>query len=342
MDLVRWFGPKKIWEPIERPAIAPVGEGLRPFWSIMLPTYQRTTYLAEALRSVLEQDQGPERMQIEVVDNASTSDEVEALVRSVGGGRVAFFRQPAHVGMAENWNTCAARARGRWVHILHDDDAVLPGFYRAYEEIFAAHPEVGLVFSRAIAIDETGDWNEILPVVDGFQNTPVVGGLSELLAVANFLYAPAVAVARDVYTRVGGFSPSLGYCPDWEMWARIAAALPVGYSRKPLALYRRHSSALTSEFLESGGLLVDSLKAEAACADLVGAEKRADVGRRARRWLAGDAIRLCRELLVRRRRASAARYAMWALLLEPGPTTLLRIIGSYARARIRVRQGATS
>ena len=47
----------------------------RPFWSVMIPTYNRATYLERTLASVLAQDPGPQKMQIEVVDDASTSDD---------------------------------------------------------------------------------------------------------------------------------------------------------------------------------------------------------------------------------------------------------------------------
>ena len=60
-------------------AIAPVPEwGRRPLWSVMIPTFNSAKYLRETLGSVLAQDPGPERMQIEVVDAARP--------RTTGGG----------------------------------------------------------------------------------------------------------------------------------------------------------------------------------------------------------------------------------------------------------------
>ena len=46
--------------------------GACPFWSVMIPTYNpRADYLEETLHSVLQQDPGPEQMQIEVIDDGS-------------------------------------------------------------------------------------------------------------------------------------------------------------------------------------------------------------------------------------------------------------------------------
>lgn len=143
----------------ECPAIPPISPegGLRPFWSVMVPTYRpREEYLRQTLESVLRQDPGPEQMQIEVVDDSSPDVDVAALVKSIAGARIAFSRTPRNLGLAGCWNTCLERSRGQWVHILHQDDYVLPGFYQRLEEASRAHPEVSLIAARSFFVDEEG------------------------------------------------------------------------------------------------------------------------------------------------------------------------------------------
>jgi len=63
------------------PAInrAAADAGARPFWSVMIPTYNpRADYLEETLHSVLQQNPGPKQMQIEVVDDCSPGMDVVA------------------------------------------------------------------------------------------------------------------------------------------------------------------------------------------------------------------------------------------------------------------------
>ena len=61
---------------------------VRPLWSVMIPAYNCASYLRQTLASVLAQDPGPEQMQIEVVDDGSTKDDPESVVRETGKGRV--------------------------------------------------------------------------------------------------------------------------------------------------------------------------------------------------------------------------------------------------------------
>ena len=54
------------------------------------------------------------------------------------GDRVAVHQKSLRTnGLAGIWNRCIERARGEWVHILHQDDIVLPGFYIVF--VMASH-----------------------------------------------------------------------------------------------------------------------------------------------------------------------------------------------------------
>jgi hypothetical protein len=120
-----------------------------PLWSVMLTVYRRTGYLEQALRGVLVQAPGREEMQIEVVSDGGDDAiqmEIEAKVRSIAGDRVEVHRHPIRAGHPEIFNVCIRRARGLWIHILHDDDWVAPGFYEALQKGIVQAPEIGAAF----------------------------------------------------------------------------------------------------------------------------------------------------------------------------------------------------
>src|SRR5213592_1271945 len=90
-------------------------DNCRPFWSVMIPTFNpRADYLEETLHSILEQDPGPEQMQIEVIDDHSTDDLAAQIVARIGGGRVSFHLEAKNRVLAGTWNRCIKRARGHW------------------------------------------------------------------------------------------------------------------------------------------------------------------------------------------------------------------------------------
>jgi glycosyltransferase involved in cell wall biosynthesis len=183
----------------------------------MIPTFNCAKYLKQTLESVLAQDFDPEQMQIEVVDDCSTKDDPETVVREIGKGRVAFYRKPKNEGAIANFNTCIERSCGHLVHILHGDDYVLPGFYEKLTEQAKINPDVTAFFVRCQIVDEDGSLNSISGRVSHLARPSRLPG--DLLY-SNDLMTPGVVVRRSHYETCGGFLSGLVHVADWEMWVR--------------------------------------------------------------------------------------------------------------------------
>ena len=221
----------------------------------MIPTYNCRHYLKQVVNSVLQQDPGPNEMQIEVIDDCSTENDPKAIIREIGQNRVSFYRQPHNVGISANWNTCIKRARGHWVHILHQDDIVLPEFYSRLGGALRREMTIGAAFCRHIYMDENGHWQSLSPLER--REPGILSNWLERIAVVQLIQTPSIVVRRSVYEKLGGFHVKMYYALDWEMWKRIAAHYPVWYEPQPLACFRLHSSSATSRLIRSGADICD-------------------------------------------------------------------------------------
>lgn len=275
------------------PPLIPVtkGSGARPFWSVMIPTYNaRADYLEETLKSVLQQDPGPARMQIELVDDCSPHGAPVQLVRRVAGDRVAVHREPRNNGMAGAWNRCIERARGEWVHILHPDDIVWPGFYERLYDGIICNPHIGMAFSRFAIIDANGHWKELGPLESA---TPrVLDNWLERVATGYHVEPPAVVVRRATYERLGGFRTELPAVLDVEMWVRIAACAAVYYEPKILAGYRQHDDNASAIQKRTGANMQDMARAIEIWKDYLPANSRTQLEQQGRRYWAGVSLML--------------------------------------------------
>ncbi len=232
----------------------------KPFWSVMIPIYHpHSGYLEETLRSVLAQDPGPEQMQIEVVDDGSPNGSPVELIRKIAGDRITIYSEPRNLGLAGIWNRCIERARGEWVHILHQDDLVYPGFYEFLKHGIEAHPKVGAAYCRHAYCDENGHWHR-LSILE-MASSGALENFVEPLVTAERVQCVAMTVRRSTYERVGGFNPNLKHALDWEMWIRIANQFPIFYEPKILACWRNHADATTSRQIRSGENIRDIAKA---------------------------------------------------------------------------------
>lgn len=243
--------------PHSPPHIDPVPADIaRPLWSVMIPVYNCYRFIPAVINSVLVQDQGQDRMQIEVVDDCSTDGDVYALVEQLGKGRVGYFRQQVNGGSLRNFETCINRSKGERIHILHGDDLVKPGFYAELDLLFNKFPEVGAAFTKCTHVDENGV--EAEPWRFSVLDQPgIVADFLERAASGALLQPPSIAVKRKVYEELGSFYGA-PYGEDWEMWVRIGAKYPVAYSPKCLALYRSgQSTNITASAISTGQNITD-------------------------------------------------------------------------------------
>jgi hypothetical protein len=254
----------------------------------MIPAYNRTQFLEKTLTSVLSQDPGAEEMQIEVVDDASTVDDPEPLVRRIAGDRVSFARNPRNIGLMPNFNNCVERSKGEWVHILHTDDFVYPGFYERLRTALEARYDIGAAFCRHAYIDENERRLRTAEI-----ESPTAGVLPDFIdrigAACRMQFASMV-VRRSVYKRLGGFRLDLHYSADWEMWIRIAAHYPIWYEPTLLAAFRVHSTSATADLKSSGKTVADMRRCIEISRSWLPPQRAETISRGAKEWVCLEAL----------------------------------------------------
>jgi glycosyltransferase involved in cell wall biosynthesis len=268
------------------PLAAPTGVR----FSVMMPTYDPDEKLVRAIRSVLSQALPPEAMQITVVDDSSRPGLVRDLVaRADPAGRVEVAEQANRLGLCGNWNRALALARGELVHLLHQDDYILPGFYRQMDLAFRRAPEIGMAFCRSRFVD--ADDRPIRTASRQQWRPGILANWLPTIAERQRIQTPSVVVARRTYELVGGYRPDLQLALDWEMWVRIAAARPVWYEPQPLAAYRRHATNETSRLKASGVAWADVARAIRINAESLPPAIRSRTLAASVRWYVSSAMR---------------------------------------------------
>lgn len=303
----------------------------------MIPAYNCAAYLRRTLASVLAQDPGPEAMQIEVVDDGSTRDDPAAVVAELGRGRVGFYRNPRNLGATPTFNVCLERSRGCWVHLLHGDDLVLPGFYAECERALERMPDLVMVIGQVVMIDEEERWLQVIgpPPTSAGQ---LVADFLPQEAVAQIAQFAGVAVRRAAYERAGGFCTLFGHVADRDMWFRVGQLGPIWCTPRPFGLYRVHGGQDTGQQMLRGTNIREFyLSTEVNLARLGGDGRSAKAGQ-ARRALARRAYGNARKLYARRLLAGSLAQAGWALRLHPNG----RALGLWVRAWVRRAVGGDS
>jgi glycosyltransferase involved in cell wall biosynthesis len=301
------------------PPITVVTDGeKRPRWSVMIPTYNCAAYAAATIESVLLQAMDRREMEIVVVDDASEDGIAEIVSRHAD--RVRLHQQARNLGVPSNLTDCIRLSRGEFVHILHGDDQVRPGFYAAMERGFADF-EIGAVWCRQIYMDHDGEWIGVSPV-----EAPEgrVEHAARFLAEQQRVMTPSICVRRHAYETVGGFHPELRCVEDWEMWVRIASRFGVYHVREPLAIYRLHDNSNTGRNLRDATETRYAVRAIDLITDQLPPADRAAVRNAARRAVARRALDTGYALARRGDWRTALVQYRAALRLSRSPEILLR------------------
>ena len=212
---------------------------MNPLISIVIPFYDHTPYLPQAVESALAQTYA--NTQVIVVDDASpVADARELLNEQIAqhGDKLTVIRRETNGGSAAAKNTGIAASKGEFIVPLDSDD-VLDSRY--VEIVFAAYSQerfVGNSEANSTTSKLSGVFTQTQ--VFGFHNfvhTPectMLAIMSGTPAPTTFLYT------REMFNELGGYNTSV-YHDDDEFWLR---ALSNGHTfcrvEKPLYHYRKH------------------------------------------------------------------------------------------------------
>ena len=211
-----------------------------PVISIITPSYNQAAYLEQTIRSVLEQDYP--QTEYMVVDGESTDGSVD-IIRKYDG-RLAWWVSEADSGQADAINKGLARASGEIVAWLNSDDYYLPKTIPAVMDLFAKHPEAGLIYGDVLSVD--GEGNPIN--IQRFQ--PYT--LDDMMAF-KIISQPAVFMRRSILEKAGYLDPSYHFLLDHHLWLRMVQLAPFVYSPQILAAARYHDDAKNISHAEQFG-----------------------------------------------------------------------------------------
>lgn len=198
--------------------------------SVVIPVYNTEQFIAETIRSVLEQTYSD--LEAIVVDDGST-DETPQIVASFGKA-VRYLRQD-NSGQAVARNRGVSVARGEYIGFLDSDDVCLRRRFEKQAVVLDQRPEVGVVTCDMQYYSEQG---EVEPeLVKGYCPDDPFSRIFR----SGYVFMPSsLLVRKEAFERSGGFDERQRGWEDFEWPTRILQITQVHYLEEALTLYRRH------------------------------------------------------------------------------------------------------
>ena len=212
----------------------------RPFFSTIIPAYNREKLIGKAIDSAAGQEFDDQ--EIIVVDDGSTDGTLNLL--ATYGDRIKVLRQE-NCGPGAARNLGIAHARGVYVAFLDSDDLWFPWTLSTYADTIVRCERPVMLAGALFYFSNENHLGDIRQ--DGFQCTV----FDDYLTAAGkgvFVGSGQAVVQRDVLVRSGGFSTAPINAEDHDLAIRLGASGRFVQIHSPfLIAYRQHSSASTMD-----------------------------------------------------------------------------------------------
>ena len=199
-----------------------------PLISFAIPAYNRPALLKEALDSILAQT-APAPYEVVVTDDLGL-EETKVLVEGYPKDRFRYVRNEKPCGAVANWNRGLFLAKGSWVTVLHEDDALFPQFLELV---------LPLLQEDTVAVAVKTIQGETMPRIDPVTALPEVWDYPPRFFMKSAMTPfPGVMVRRETALALSGFDEGWGPLADFDFWYRLACAGRVCVVREVGAFYR--------------------------------------------------------------------------------------------------------
>lgn len=210
-----------------------------PLVSVVIPTYNRVAFLAEAVHTVLAQTCAD--LELIVVDDGST-DHTAQMVEGVADPRVNLLALRHSGSPARARNAGIERARGRYIAFLDSDNLWDPSKLEDQLAALAARPECRWCHTGQRCIDELGAphawWPMPLVASEGWIAEP-------LLRRSMGVNGSSVLVSGALLREVGGFDETFVWGEDYDLWVRLALRSPIACVSGVRLQHRIHANQFT-------------------------------------------------------------------------------------------------
>ena len=208
-----------------------------PLVSILMTSYNVETFIAEAIKSVLNQTYS--NWELLIADDCS-SDNTKGVIEKFNDPRIKTYHNTYNQHYLRTRNHLVERSEGDFITFMDADDACVPTRIEHQVDAFTNNPSLGMCGCLVKYINRYG---EELPIKD---SKPIdYYSIRREIKERNVFTGPTIMVRSNVWKSVDGyrdFFNSLGY-EDYDITSRIVEKVPAINLEETLYLYRQYQES---------------------------------------------------------------------------------------------------
>lgn len=223
-----------------------------PLVSIVIPVYNGSNYLAEAIDSALAQTY--ENLEVLVVNDGSDDGDATKNIALLYGKKIKYFEKK-NGGVSSALNKGINEMRGEYFSWLSHDDIYTPcKISEQIEYLFRINEKKCVIYSNACIFDD--DPNNCIERIDIPEES---NSFRYWLTEKNILHGCSLLIPKIAFKECGLFNEDLITTQDYDMWFRLASKYKFYGINKFLVKGRNHHEQTSNTLKEKHSIEINNL-----------------------------------------------------------------------------------
>lgn len=215
-----------------------------PFFSIIIPLFNKEKYISEALHSVL--DQTFQDFEIIIIDDGST-DNSKLEVLKFKDTKIKLY-STINSGVSAARNLGVYKSTGMYCAFLDADDLWKEFHLCNIKSLINKFPN-NKVFSSSSILQTKNRIKKLTYSINDIPEQNLDYFKSSLRT--SILHPSSLVIKKDTFIESKGFNKKFTHAEDTEYWFRLGLKYPIGFSNTPSVIFRDVENSLSKQRFNS-------------------------------------------------------------------------------------------
>lgn len=210
-------------------------ENFNPLVSIVIPVYNGSNYMREAIDSARAQTY--KNIEVLVINDGSNDNGATREIALNYGEKIRYFEKE-NGGVASALNLGIREMKGEYFSWLSHDDIYMPDKVEKQVNLLKESGNYeSIIFSDWISIDEAGNKLEEFDL-----STIIPYQIEYYLLLQQVIHGCTLLIPRIAFNKSGNFPENLPTTQDYTLWLRLSENFSFFHCKKALVFSRHHKS----------------------------------------------------------------------------------------------------
>lgn len=213
---------------------------MTPFFSIVIPLYNKEPFIEKTIQSVLNQT--IQDFEIIIINDGST-DASQAKVDDIKDDRIVIYTTK-NKGVSHARNYGIHKAKGKYIAFLDADDYWSQAYLESIKNLIQKYPNES-VFASALKIKTNkSTYNASYKDIKRNSQDCVVDYF-EASQNHSILHCSSSVFNKNALAEIGNFDENLSTSEDTDFWIRTGFKFKVGFLNEPLVIHQVVDNSLS-------------------------------------------------------------------------------------------------